>query len=189
MRIIAGKFKGLTLHISKDINTRPLKDLVRESIFNLITHSNKIISKIENSQILDLYSGTGSFGLECISRNAKSVFFIENKISALKILKKNIEKLNVEKETNVIFGDVFNIMDKYKKIPSNFDIVFCDPPFKNENIYGLIESIFKRKLLKNNGIIILHRKKNTKEELPYYFNKLDERIYGMSKIIFGNFLF
>ena len=80
MRIIAGKFKGLTLHISKDINTRPLKDLVRESIFNLITHSNKIISKIENSQILDLYSGTGSFGLGCISRNAKSVFFIENKI-------------------------------------------------------------------------------------------------------------
>ena len=68
MRIIAGKLKGSKLHIPKDKNTRPLKDLVRESIFNLLTHSNKIILQLKNSNILDLYSGTGSFGLECLSR-------------------------------------------------------------------------------------------------------------------------
>ena len=66
MRIIAGKLKGSTLHMPKDKSTRPLKDLVRESIFNLLTHSNKISLQLERSNILDLYAGTGSFGLECL---------------------------------------------------------------------------------------------------------------------------
>ena len=79
MRIIAGKLKGSTLNIPKDKNTRPLKDIVRESIFNLLTHSNKISLKLEQSNILDLYAGTGSFGLECLSRQAGSVCFVESK--------------------------------------------------------------------------------------------------------------
>ena len=66
MRIIGGKLKGSTLHMPKDENTRPLKDLVRESIFNLLTHSNKISLQLKQSNILDLYAGTGSFGLECL---------------------------------------------------------------------------------------------------------------------------
>ena len=73
MRIIAGKLKGATLYMAKDKNTRPLKDIVRENIFNLLTHSNKILFQFEQSNILDLYAGTGSFGLECISRQANSV--------------------------------------------------------------------------------------------------------------------
>ena len=73
MRIIAGKLKGTILYLPKDKSTRPLKDLVRESIFNLLNHSNKISIKLQNSNILDLYAGTGSFGLECLSRQASSV--------------------------------------------------------------------------------------------------------------------
>ena len=79
MRIIAGKLKGSTLHLPKDENTRPLKDIVRESIFNLLNHSNKISIKLQNANILDLYAGTGSFGLECLSREAKSVYFVEKR--------------------------------------------------------------------------------------------------------------
>jgi len=96
MRIIAGKLKGATLHMLKDKDTRPLKDLARESIFNLLTHSNKISLQLEQSNILDLYAGTGSFGLECLSRQAKSVCFIEEKKYAIEILEKNIEKLKVK---------------------------------------------------------------------------------------------
>ena len=81
MRIIAGKLKGATLHMLKNKDTRPLKDLARESIFNLLTHSNKISLQLEQSNILDLYAGTGSFGLECLSRQARSVFFIFYKIN------------------------------------------------------------------------------------------------------------
>ena len=97
MRIIAGKLKGSTLHIPKDKTTRPLKDLARESIFNLLTHSNKISLQLEQSNILDLYAGTGSFGLECLSRQAGRVCFIEKKKDTVEILKRNIEKLKVKK--------------------------------------------------------------------------------------------
>ena len=95
MRIIAGKLRGSTLYLSKNKNIRPLKDLARESVFNLLTHSKKIAFQLEKSNVLDLYAGTGSFGLECLSRQARSVFFVEKKKDAIEILEKNIKKLKV----------------------------------------------------------------------------------------------
>ena len=103
MRIIAGKFKGTGLHIATNKNTRPLKDLVRESIFNFLKHSNKITSEFELSKVLDLYAGTGSFGLECLSRNAKNVFFVENAKDAIEVLEKNIDKLQLKKKYKNLF--------------------------------------------------------------------------------------
>ena len=80
MRIISGSFKGKKILEPKDKQTRPLKDLTKESIFNVINHSNKFKIDFNNSTILDLFSGVGSFGLECLSRGVKEVFFIENYI-------------------------------------------------------------------------------------------------------------
>ena len=188
MRIISGDLRGSTLYITKDKTTRPLKDMVRESIFNLLIHSNKISFQLAQSNVLDLYAGTGSFGLECLSRQAKNVYFVENEKSAFKILKKNIEKLKLGKKTKIFFNDTFSIIKKKNISQSKFDLIFCDPPFKNTNIETLIELIFNRNLLNKNGIIILHRNKNIKEKLPDYFKILDERIYGISKIIFGKIL-
>jgi len=188
MRIIAGKLKGFTLYMTKDKKTRPLKDLARESIFNLLSHSNKISLQLKESNILDLYAGTGSFGLECLSRQAKYVFFVENEKSAFKILEKNIEKLKIKKKTKIFFGDVFNIIEKQKVLLSKFDLIFCDPPFKDKNMEKLIELIFNKNLLKENGVIVLHRNKATKEKLPINFKILDERVYGISKILFGKLL-
>ena len=189
MRIVAGKLKGFKLHLANNKKTRPLKDIARESIFNLLTHSNKISLKLEESNILDLYAGTGSFGLECLSRQAKCVYFVENDNSVLKILEKNIKKLKMEKKTKTILDDVFNSITKKNLLILKFDLIFCDPPFKDANIEKLIELIFNRNLLNANGIIILHRSKTTKEKLPNYFEIVDERTYGISKIIFGKFLF
>ena len=107
MRIIAGKLKGSILHIPKDKNTRPLKDMVRESIFNLLAHSNKIPLQLRQTNILDLYAGTGSFGLECLSRQAQRVYFIENQKSAFEILEKNIEKLKIKKKKQKSFLMMF----------------------------------------------------------------------------------
>ena len=78
MRIISGKFKGKKIIQPKDIQTRPLKDLTKESIFNIIKHSKKFSINLKESEILDLFSGTGSFGIECLSREAKFVTFVEN---------------------------------------------------------------------------------------------------------------
>ena len=172
----------------KDKNTRPLRDLTKESIFNLLTHSKKILLELKQSNVLDLYAGTGSFGLECLSRQAKSVCFIEKKKDAIEILEKNIEKLKVKNKIKIFFNDIFELIEKQNTFKSKFDLIFCDPPFKDTNIEKLIELIFNKNLLNKNGIIILHRNKTAKEKLPNYFKVVDERIYGISKIIFGKLL-
>ena len=95
----------------------------------------------------------------------------------------------MEKKTKTFFSDVFNLINKPNTFLPKFDLIFFDPPFKNSNIQNLIELIFNQKLLKKNGTIVLHRNKNTKEEFPVYFNIIDERIYGISKIIFAKISF
>jgi len=191
MRIIAGKYKGIILNLPKGKETRPLKDRVRESIFNLLIHSKKILLQLEKSNVLDLYSGTGSFGLECLSRGVQKVIFIEKNKIAIKILEKNIAKLKVGNKIKIFPQDVFNLVKTHDRLfhsnPFNFkyDLIFCDPPFKDTNINQLIELIFKKNLLKKSGIIILHRPKNSNEKLSNYLKVVEERDYGISKIIFG----
>ena len=188
MRIIAGKHKGTTLYLPVNKITRPLKDRAKESIFNLLSHSNQINFSFKNSNILDLYAGSGSFGLECLSRNAKKVFFVEKAKDAIEVLEKNIKKLKV-KNVDVFFDDIFSLIKKGNVFNSKFDLIFCDPPFKFLNLDILVQKIYNNDLLQKNGILILHRNKNTKEKLPLYFKTIDERICGVSKITFGKFLF
>ena len=191
MRIIAGKFKGTSIYGSKDRKIRPLKDMVRESIFNFLAHSNKISFQMQRANVLDLYSGTGSFGLECISRGAAESIFIEKEKEAVKILEKNIQKLKIKDETKIFSDDVFNVIKKYDKFffdqlsDMKLDLIFCDPPFKDTKINDLIKLIISKNILKKNGIIILHRHKNTEERFTVDFKIVDKRVYGLSKIIFG----
>ena len=87
MRIISGFLKGKSINYLRNSMTRPLKDSVKENIFNILHHSNLINVKIKNANVLDLFSGIGSFGIECISREAKKVTFVERDLEAVKILK------------------------------------------------------------------------------------------------------
>jgi len=185
MRIVSGKLKGSTLYLPKDRNTRPLKDMVKESIFNLLAHSNKISFKFEGSYILDLFSGTGSFGLECASRDAKYVNFVEKELNATQILNKNIEKFSLKNITKIITNDVFTEIEKNNFNQSKFDLIFCDPPFQNSKISELIDLIINKKILKKEGVIILHRNKSANDKFPTHFKVIEERVYGLSKIIFG----
>ena len=86
MRVISGKFKGKKLIEPKDKETRPLKDLTKESIFNIINHSNKFSIDIKEAYVLDLFSGVGSFGIECLSQGARRVIFIAKCGGVLQIL-------------------------------------------------------------------------------------------------------
>ena len=183
MRIISGNFKGRKLLTPNDIKTRPLKDLTKESIFNILKHSNKFNVEIKNSVILDLFAGVGSFGIECLSNEAKYVTFVENYNGVLPILKKNLSNLKLDKKYEVIEQNIFTGL-KLTKI--NYDIIFLDPPYKDKNISELIDKIFKINLLNKNGIIITHRSKNMKEEYSKNFHILEEKTYGISKILFGN---
>ena len=148
MRVISGTLKGKKLYKPKDLLTRPLKDLTKESIFNIITHSNKFSIALEGANILDLFSGTGSFGLECLSRSSKHVTFVENYKKILPILKKNIVNLNCEKKSKIIEKDINNSLS-FKIIQNQFDVIFLDPPYKEKKLLKMLESIFQSNLLKD----------------------------------------
>tara|TARA_B110000444_G_scaffold106728_1_gene100948 strand:- start:12 stop:575 length:564 start_codon:yes stop_codon:yes gene_type:complete len=186
MRIISGNLKGKKILQPKDKDTRPLKDLTKESIFNIILHSNKFRINIKNSKILDLFSGVGSFGLECLSRGASSLIFIENYKEVLPILKKNIFNLKYQNTSLIVEKDIFKIFD-FKIYNRKFDIIFLDPPYKEKKLSILLNRIIESDILNKEGIIIIHRHKKDEEELPKNFNIIEEKNYGISKIIFGNY--
>ena len=187
MRIISGNYRGKKILLPKDKLTRPLKDLTKESIFNIIKHSKLLNINVDNSNILDLFSGIGSFGLECLSRGASSVTFLESYKDVLIILKKNIESMKQQNSSNIIEKDIF-AENTLRVLSSKFDIIFRDPPYKEKKIKELLDTIIKLKLLKNNGIIIIHRHKKEEDIFPDKFNIIVKKKIGISQIIFGNSL-
>ena len=187
MRIIAGTFKGKKILDPKDNLTRPLKDLTKESIFNIINHSNKFEINLKNSNILDLFSGVGSFGIECLSRGAKQVVFAEKYNAVLPILKKNLQSLKLIENYQIIEKDIYDL-NFFRSLEKKFDIIFIDPPYKIKNLSKLLTNIHNNKFLKSNGLIILHRHKKEIDQFPTNFKILEKKIYGVSKIIFGLFV-
>ena len=184
MRIISGKFKGKKLLLPKNKKTRPLKDLVKVSIFNLLDHSKIVGKKLETSSILDLFSGSGSFGLECLSRGSKNVYFFENYIEAVEILKKNLSSFANKENFKIFNYDCFEFFNSQKKIDKKFDVIFLDPPYIVERINQLIEQIIKKNILNKNSLMIIHRHKKDKIEITKKVKILDTRNYGNSKVYF-----
>ena len=187
MRIISGTFKGKKILEPKDKETRPLKDLTKESIFNIINHSNKFSIDLKKSYVLDLFSGTGSFGLECLSRKAKHVSFVENYKGILPILKKNLSNLKKINNYSIIEKNIF-IDFNFLETKEKFDIIFLDPPYKEKKINNILTNLHKFKILRPAGIIIIHRHKKEKDNFPEKFKIIEEKQYGISKIIFGKFV-
>ena len=184
MRIIGGRFKGKKILQPKNKQTRPLKDLTKESIFNILNHSNKFKISVENSIVLDLFSGVGSFGLECLSRGAKHVTFVENYSGVLPILKNNLNNLNISEKYEIIEEDLISNFS-IKKIRQKFNIIFLDPPYKEKRLSNIIDNIFQEKILNKNGVIVIHRHKKENDEFSKNFKILNEKKYGISKILFG----
>lgn len=186
MRIISGIFRGKRILEPKDVNTRPLKDLTKESIFNIIDHSNKFSINLKKARVLDLFAGTGSFGLECLSRNVKFVTFVENYNGVLPVLKKNLNNLKQTKNFEIIEKNILSNFN-LKNFQNQFDLIFLDPPYKEKNLSHLIDSLLSNKVLALKGIIIMHRHKDQIDKFPKSFQILDVRKYGISKITFGSY--
>ena len=186
MRIISGKLKGKTISFLKSFITRPLKDSVKESIFNIIIHSNLLNVNIKNSNILDLYSGIGSFGIECVSRGAEKITFVEKDINAAEILKKNLINLGINKNATVIIDEIENFLKK--DISEKFEIIFLDPPFADKSYLQTLKLIKQNRNYKKNHLIIIHRERKSFENFKDILSPILTKQYGRSKIIFGKFL-
>ncbi|MDC3127327.1 16S rRNA (guanine(966)-N(2))-methyltransferase RsmD [Candidatus Pelagibacter bacterium] len=185
MRIISGIFKGKSISFLKSKITRPLKDSVKENIFNIINHSNLLKIKLDDANILDLYSGTGSFGIECISRGARGVTFVEKDNYAIEILNKNLITLSIKEKTLIIKDRIENYLNTKKK--EKFDIIFLDPPFAENEFINEVKLIKKNKVYSKNHLIIIHRESKSQDDLSGILKPLIVKRYSRSKIIFGKF--
>ena len=187
MRVISGFFRGKKIIGPKDIKTRPLKDLTKESIFNIINHSNKFKVELIGANVLDLFSGVGSFGIECLSRGANKVTFVENYQGVLLVLKNNLINLKCSKNYEILEKDIYK-ETTLLILNELFDIIFLDPPYKDKNLEKIFETIQKGNILKKDGIIILHRHKKEKDLIPTNFKIIEKKQYGISKINYINLL-
>ena len=184
MRVISGKLKGEKLFFLNSSTTRPLKDMVRESVFNVILHSNLINVSIENSTVLDLYSGTGSFGIECISRGAKKVTFVENNKQAIEILNKNLEKLSIKNKASLFTKKIESFLNQVDR-KNKFDIIFFDPPFAEDKFNSKLKIIKELKIFNKKNLVIIHREAKNIENFKGTLKILTLKKYGRSKITFG----
>ena len=183
MRIIRGRLKNKKLNFPINLKTRPLKDRVRENIFNILEHSASFNVNIKDSFVLDLYAGIGSFGIESVSRGAKKIFFVENNTEALKNLKKNIDLLKLKNNVEVYSENVLKFIEKYN-FKLKFNIIFLDPPYKDKKFLSIFENFKKRNILEEEHLIVLHREIKTTQLPLKLLNILESRIYGRSEIFF-----
>ena len=158
MRIISGEFKGRFINVPKSDLIRPTTDRVRETLFNLL---NNLID-FEGINVLDIYAGSGSLGLECLSRGAASVDFVEKNFIIQKNLQENINSLQVEERCIIYKMEAVRFSSLPKK--KEYDLILADPPFFKDDVYIAVKNILDGKFLSKDGIVIIERSKQTKDK-------------------------
>ncbi|MCM1371303.1 MAG: 16S rRNA (guanine(966)-N(2))-methyltransferase RsmD [Clostridium sp.] len=171
MRIISGKYKGKILKGFNIEGTRPTMDRVKESIFATIQ------IYIKNSTCLDLFAGSGSFGIEALSNGARYAYFVDNSAQIQKVLKENLKGID---NYTLIQDDYKGALNKFKNEEIKFDIIFLDPPYKLNLLNESINLIEKFNLLKENGIIICEYEFDT---VNTSLNVFKTKKYGNKKVI------
>ena len=173
MRIIAGRMRGTKLFTLDGLNTRPTLDRVKEPLFSIINF------KLQDSVILDLFSGSGALGLEAISRGAKKAYLCDSSKDAINIIKKNVEKTKSEEYTELMLKDYEKSLEYFSMKDIKFDIVFLDPPYKTNFAEKSTEIIIKNSLLNEDGIIIIET--DTEEKVIQNLENIDVHIYDKRK--------
>jgi 16S rRNA (guanine966-N2)-methyltransferase len=158
MRIISGEFKSRLITVPDSKLIRPMTDRVRETLFNLL--NNKI--DFENIKVLDFYSGSGALGLECVSRGAAKVHFVEKDLKIYNNLIKNISSLNAEDRCAAHRSESLKFVNSFSE--KNFDLILADPPFFKDDIYKVVELVIANKYLNAQGRMIVERSVQTKEK-------------------------
>ncbi|MCX7875047.1 MAG: 16S rRNA (guanine(966)-N(2))-methyltransferase RsmD [Melioribacteraceae bacterium] len=177
MRIIAGKYKGRVVKFPKSDLVRPTTDRNKESIFNYLT--NQI--DFEGIKALDIYAGSGSLGLEALSRGASEVHFVEKDFRVSKMLEENISSLNAKNECKIFRMEAlrFSKLKDHEK----YNLILADPPFFQHDIHTVVKNLIVNNFLIEDGILLVERSIQTKEKdqeafQQEYFRKLgDSLIY------------
>jgi 16S rRNA (guanine966-N2)-methyltransferase len=179
MRIISGKARGTKLYTLDGTATRPTLDRVKESLFNIIQND------IEDSTVLDLFSGSGAIGLEFLSRGAKRAVLCDSSKDAIKIIKQNVQKTHFEEKVEVYNMEFTKLVERLQN--QKFDIIYIDPPYATDFIKISLEKIIEYKLVNENTKIIVETDDETRilnqiEKMDVEIT--DKRKYGRATIIF-----
>ena len=175
MRIISGKYRGKKLLSPKNNTVRPTSDMIKESIFNTIQFD------IQDSIFLDLFSGSGSMGIEAISRKAKFCYFIDSSKESINLINENLKTI---KENN------FKVLNKdYKDAiiflkNQIFDYIFIDPPYKMDNINEILYFLYKYKLIDSSSLIIYEKNYNLKIDYDTMFEIVKNKKYSKTEIVY-----
>lgn len=178
MRVIAGEFRGRTLLSPKGETTRPITDRVKQSLFDILS------PHIEDSVVYDCFAGTGSMGMECLSRGAKHATFFEADRSAGMLLKKNIETFKVGDRSTIVPTDLFKWFAGKNTGPMA-DLIFLDPPYRflrerPDDLRSLAEAYAER-FLAANGLVVFRHDAKDSLDLPA-LKVVDAREYGSMAI-------
>ncbi|MDR2431790.1 MAG: 16S rRNA (guanine(966)-N(2))-methyltransferase RsmD [Candidatus Margulisbacteria bacterium] len=173
MRIIAGQYRRRLLDFPRnDPDLRPTKDLLKEALFSIIG------ARIVNAKFLDLFAGSGSIGLEALSRGAAEAVFIDQNV---KYIYANIEKLGCA-NARVYRNKADRALEILGAKKENFEIIYLDPPYQKDLLAVSLKNVCRFGILKKGGLLIAETAR--KCILPPEFKAADERIYGSAKIIF-----
>jgi len=178
MRITGGQVKGKILASPKGHNIRPTSDQVREAIFNIIGQD------LSKQRVLDLFAGTGSLGLEALSRGAAFALFIDSSQQSINLIRKNLAICGYQRSGVILRRNLRKaIPQNHSQLKGKFDLIFLDPPYRKDFIPLLIEDLRGKDLISSGSRVIAESLKT--EALPVYFGNLeltDTRVYGDTKI-------
>lgn len=177
MRIVSGKFKGKRIEPPKNFKARPTTDFAKESLFNIISNN----YNFENITALDLFSGTGGISLELASRGCPDVTSVELNPVHQAFIRKTVDDLGMRDQVRSLKQNAFVFL---KGCRQQFDLIFADPPYDMEGIETIPDIIFEKKLLTDEGWLILEHSKNKDfSEKPFF---IERRSYGSVNFsIFG----
>ena len=162
MRIIRGNLKSRRFSIPKNFPSRPTTDFAKEGLFNLLENQ----FDIEDMEVLDLCAGTGNISFEFVSRGIAHVTCVDKDYNCVKFIRQHSIEFGIEKQMEVIKGDVVLFL---KKTDKKFDIIFTDPPYDMKFHDQIAQIVFERKLLKEDGVLIIEHGRHTRlEQIPQF---------------------
>ncbi|MDX1974714.1 MAG: 16S rRNA (guanine(966)-N(2))-methyltransferase RsmD [Rickettsiales bacterium] len=178
MRIIAGKHKGRRIETPREISgdIRPTSDFAREAIFNILLHSKHGLNghSFADQVVLDMYCGTGAFGLEALSRGAAHVTFLDQSRDALSIAKHNVERYGEATQADYIHGDATRLPKPRRR----YGVVFLDPPYFSNLIPNTLKALHEGEWITDDGLVIIEHDAKETIAIPEPFTSIDQRRYG-----------
>ncbi len=178
MRVIAGRWRGTRLVFKNQKGVRPSTDRVKETLFNILS------PWLSQARVLDLFAGTGSWGIEALSRGCREVVFVEKYPRAAENLGENLEKIGRPPAAKIAVADAFRFLERLAPEAAPFDLILADPPYRFQLGTRLLLVLSGKEILSQEGIFVLKHGSREKIDIPRPFECFREKQFGETQVSF-----